>query len=186
MNPYVNHTDPELVSLLLHGNARAFEAIYYRYVKRLTSYARKRIHDREDCFELVQEVFESLWQRHAQLSNVTLLEPYLYRMVKYKIIRYYQHNQVVQKYIDHFKAFETIAEDTESESELDTLREIINSTLLELPERCQTAVRLRIDENLSNGDIAERMGIDKSTVKRYITAALSFFREKHQPLYKSR
>jgi RNA polymerase sigma-70 factor (ECF subfamily) len=186
MNLYQNQTDLELVAALLQGEEKAFEAIYFRYVKVLVRYARKRISNKDDCFEIVQEVFESLWSRHSELSNITLLEAYLYRMVKYKIIRYYQHNNVIQKYTDHFKAFETIIDDGEEEKEIETLREVINTTLAELPERCQVAVRLRIDENLSNGDIAKRMNIDKSTVKRYITAALSYFKEKHPPLYKAR
>lgn len=185
MNPYQHHTDTELVTALLGGDEKAFEIIYFRYVKALTRYARSRVSNKEDCFEIIQEVFESLWIKQSSLSHILVLEAYLYRMVKYKVIRYYQHNRVIQKYSDHFKAFEMTVAETEENEELVTLRELINTTLTELPERWQVAVRLRIDENLSNGAIAERMNIDKSTVKRYITAALSYFREKHPPLYKS-
>lgn len=184
MNPYQHHTDTELVTALLGGDEKAFEIIYFRYVKALTRYARSRVSNKEDCYEIIQEVFESLWIKQSSLADILVLEAYLYRMVKYKVIRYYQHNRVIQKYADHFKAFELSFAETEQD-ELETLRVLINTTLTELPERWQVAVRLRIDENLSNGAIAERMNIDKSTVKRYITAALSYFREKHRPLYKS-
>lgn len=183
MNAYQNDTDPILIAALVSGDGNAFETIYYRYVKGLTAYARKRITNTEDCHELIQEVFESLWARHAKLGHITALEPYLYRMVKYKVIRYYQHHQVVQRYADHFRAFETMVEEVESENEIENLRAVIQTTIKELPERCQEALRLRLDENLSNGDIAARMNIDKSTVKRYITTALSYLREKHAPVY---
>lgn len=183
MSPYANHTDEQLVTALVAGDEKAFEAIYFRYVKGLTAYARKRISRLEDCEEIVQELFASLWARHQQLAHVTALEPYLYRMVKYKVIRYYEHHQVVQKYADHFRAFELMVEDVAHENELEHLRAVIQPTIEELPERCREAIRLRLDENLSNGDIAMRMNIDKSTVKRYITTALSYLREKHAPLY---
>jgi RNA polymerase sigma-70 factor (family 1) len=185
LNPYENDTDPELVAALLDGEDQAFEVIYFRYVKALTRYVRSRIRSKEDSFEIVQEVFESIWARHSELGHVTMLEAYLFRMVKYKIIRYFQHHQVVKKYEDHFKAFEMIASGDEGLSEMDNLRALINGSMDGLPERCRMAVTLRIDENLSNGDIAQRMNIDKSTVKRYMTSALNYFRRVHASHYKS-
>ncbi len=185
MNPYQNDTDPELVAALLNGEEQAFEVIYFRYVKPLTRYVRSRIANKEDSVEIVQEVFESIWARHTGLSHITLLEAYLFRMVKYKIIRYFQHHQVVKKYGDHFKAFESLVTDAEEESssELDHLRALINKSMDALPERCRMAVTLRLDENLSNGDIADRMNIDKATVKRYMTFALNHLRKVHAPHY---
>ena len=180
-----NTPDRELVQRMCEGYEPAFEVIYLRYVKGLTAYARKRITNVEDCHELVQDIFESIWSRRVGLAHVTELEPYLFRTIKYKVIRYYQHNQVVQKYVDHFKAFETMVEEMETEDQISDLRAAIETTLKELPERCQQAVRLRLDENLSNGDIAARMNVDKSTVKRYITTALSHLKEKHSPSLKS-
>jgi RNA polymerase sigma-70 factor (family 1) len=185
MNSSLSHTDSTLMAALIQGDAIAFERIYFKYVRGLTAYARKRITNAEDCYELVQDIFESLWSRRESLGHVTELEPYLFRTIKYKVIRYYQHNQVVQKYVDHFKAFETMVEEMETEDEISDLRAVIETTLKELPERCQQAVRLRLDENLSNGDIAARMNVDKSTVKRYITTALSHLKEKHSPSLKS-
>lgn len=187
MNPYQNHTDAELVAALLQGEDKAFEIIYSRYVKALTLYARRRISNKDDCFEIIHEVFESIWARHADLSHVTILEAYLYRMVKYKIIRYYQHNQVIKKYHDYFIRFEAMIEEIpDEEEEIENLRTIIKGSMEGLPERCRMVVRLRIEENLSNGDIAKRMNIDKATVKRYMTSALNYFRKLHSPLYKSK
>ncbi|MBT1706304.1 sigma-70 family RNA polymerase sigma factor [Chryseosolibacter indicus] len=187
MNSYQHYTDGELVAVLLQGEKKAFEEIYYRYINPLTQYARKRISDKDDCFEIIQEVFESIWLRHSELAHITILEAYLYRMVKYKIIRYFQHNQVVKKYQDHFARFEVIiSELADEEEEVETLRALIKGSMNGLPERCRMVVQLRIDENLTNGDIAKRMNIDKATVKRYMTSALKYFRKLHSPLYKSR
>jgi len=107
-------------------------------------------------------------------------------MVKYKVIRYFQHNKVKEKYAVHFMIFEELVEELYQETEIQTLRSLINNSIGKLPERCQMVVRLRIDENLSNSDIAVRMNIDKATVKRYMTTALSYFRERHSLLYSSK
>ncbi len=182
---YQEHSDQELLALLSRGDGKAFEVIYVRYVKALTRYVRSRISNKDDGFEIVQEIFESIWARHSELGHITLLEAYLFRMVKYKIIRYYQHHRVEKKYEDHFEAFERIVTEAtgEESSEIENLRTLINGSIHELPERCRMAVTLRIDENLSNSDIAQRMNIDKATVKRYMTFALHYLRKAHAPRY---
>jgi len=186
MNPYHDYPDNIIIEMLLSGDDKAFEQIYFRYAKPLYRYALKRISNNEDCEEIIQEIFESLWTRHTGLSHVTNIEAYLYRMVKYKVIRYFQHNKVKEKYAVHFMIFEELVEELYQETEIQTLRSLINNSIGKLPERCQMVVRLRIDENLSNSDIAVRMNIDKATVKRYMTTALSYFRERHSLLYSSK
>lgn len=186
MSPFQNHTDLELVNALQQGEEKAFAEIFQRYAKKLYAYTRKSIAVKEDCQEIVQDAFESLWQKRGKLWDDTKLDAYLYRVVKYKIIRYVSHKKVIQKYSDHFKAFEVAYDDNGDEKELESLRSLLDTSLSKLPERCQMVVRLRIDENLSNGAIAERMNIDKDSVKRYMTHAMSYFKEQHPPLYKAK
>jgi RNA polymerase sigma factor (sigma-70 family) len=72
-------------------------------------------------------------------------------------------NQAIRIAVLIFEAvFETGTEENREPENLDAL---IEKGLAELPERCQVAVRLRLKENLSNGDIAKRMNITKGTVK---------------------
>ncbi len=89
MTSYLNHSDTELAALLSTGDKDAFESIYRRYGSGLYRYARKNITVKEDCEEIIQEVFESLWARRESLGNVTALGAYLYQIVKYKVIRYF-------------------------------------------------------------------------------------------------
>jgi RNA polymerase sigma-70 factor (family 1) len=185
MNPYQNHTDTDLVSLLIEGNERAFAVIYERYAFDLYRYARKNIQDSEDCREIIQDIFESLWKRRAELGHITVLDAYLYRTVKYKIIRYTQHQAVKRKYADHYRLFEAVLETSIDENrEPENIEALIEKGLAELPERCQVAVRLRLTENLSNGDIAKRMNITKGTVKNYMVTALNHLRASYERLYK--
>ena len=60
--------DSQLVSLLVTGDREAFAAIYQTYAGPLIHYARKTIHAKEDCEEIVQEIFESLWARKKTCS----------------------------------------------------------------------------------------------------------------------
>lgn len=185
MNPYQNHSDKELVDLLIEGHEQAFAVIYERYAFRLYRYAARNIQDTEECKEIIQDIFESLWNRHADLQHVSVLDAYLFRTVRYKIIRYTQHQSVKRKYAAHYRLFEAVLESSMEENlEPENIEAWIEKRLAELPERCQLAVRLRLKENLSNGDIAKRMNITKGTVKNYMVTALNHFRIAYAKLYK--
>jgi RNA polymerase sigma-70 factor (ECF subfamily) len=178
-------TDADLVIALNRGDRQAFEMIYRKYVSDLYRYARKNISVKEDCEEIIQEVFESLWSRHRTLQ-VNSLRFYLLSMVKYKVIRYFQHNIVKRKYAEHYKAFDLVynvqGNDTAGP---EAIHALIDTSIKELPERCQAAFRLRLHENLSNGEIASRLNITKKTVEVYMFQAFSHFRASYQKLCKA-
>ena len=176
MGIHSDHTDADLVIALNGGDRKAFEAIYRRYVSDLFSYARRNISSKEDCEEIVQDIFESIWTRHTTL-RVNSLRFYLISMAKYKIIRYFQHNAVKRKYQDHYRAFEVVYDTLEDQPpNAETIQKLIDKSLIELPERCQLAFRLRLHENLSNTDIARRMNITKKTVEVYMFQAFKHLR----------
>jgi RNA polymerase sigma-70 factor (family 1) len=176
-----NHSDEELIPLLLNGSEEAFAVSYNRYAVVLYRYARKTIQDSEDCREIIQDIFESIWKRHADLSHVTVLNAYLYRTVKYKIIRYTKHQGVKRRYANHYRLFETMYDTIpEEERTLENVELMIETFLEELPERCQLAFRLRWKENLSNDDICIRMNIRHNTVRNYLVAALKHLRRSFQ------
>jgi RNA polymerase sigma factor (sigma-70 family) len=206
-------SDNELLSLLVQGDHHAFETIYRRYVQELYRYARQKIEVPEDCEEMIQDVFESLWLRHEEL-NIRSLRHYLFNSVRYMIIRYIAHRNVKQKYAQHYRAF-TQHYIPPPQAELDERSDVLRIPPLEgeldersnvqripplegevdersdvrrglltalsgLPDRCRQAMHLRITENLSNKEIAERMQISKATVELYISKALTHLRsQKH-------
>lgn len=175
----INH-DNILLKRLKGGDEEAFEGIYEKYVGILYRYARKNISVKEDCEEIIQDVFVSLWSRHDQLDHVTVLNAYLFRMVKYKVIRYFQHSAVKKRYAEHYLLFEAVYESS-SEENKDSHHHItsfIDKGIADLPERCREAVKLRLTEGLSNADIARRMNIRKSTVENYMVIAFKHLRSR--------
>jgi RNA polymerase sigma-19 factor, ECF subfamily len=176
MRPADEYTDAELVALLNQGDRKAFEIIYRKYVYELLQFARKNIPVQEECEEIVQEVFTSIWARHRELK-IQALRVYLFSMVKFMTVKYFQRQTLRRRYSEHYKLFEALYDDTIQESfDSPSVREKIERSLASLPERCQTAIRLRLNENLSNGDIARRMKVTKKTVANYVVMFTSHFR----------
>lgn len=176
MKAYLNRTDEELLALLKEGSQQAFEAIYRRYASPLYAYINSRIRQTEDSRELIQEIFESMWLRRESL-NVASLKHYLFSAVRFMTFRYIHKKGLRERYAQHFVLFETAwytLEDPDHDKY--TLRDKIFKALHGLPERCQLAVKMRLSENLSNSEIAERMNITRKTVEVYMSRAMSHLR----------
>lgn len=183
MNPYHNHSDADLVALLCQGDEQAFEIIYRRYAKALYRVARRHL-AQADCEEIVHDVFASLWSRKEKL-NIDSLNNYLFTSVRYNLLRFFRHADVKKKYADHYRSFEAAYEtmDPDNLGDPEQIRRLLLSSIGGLPERCQEAIRLRITENLSNGEIARRMNINKRTVEVYIFKAFSHLRAFRDKIY---
>lgn len=175
---YLGHTDDQLLALLYEGDRNAFEAIYYRYAPGLLAFTKKTIYDAEECNEIVQDIFESLWSRHAELE-IGSLESYLFSAARYLMIKYFRRSRLTREYAEHFTFFES-AYDTMGEDERDQemLRARMMKAIEGLAGHCRTALKLRLHENLSNGEIAIRMNITKETVEHYMVKAIRTLRTK--------
>ncbi|HNP94085.1 MAG TPA: RNA polymerase sigma-70 factor [Cyclobacteriaceae bacterium] len=171
--------DSELVVKIGHGDRNAFAAAYTKYVSDLFRFAANTITDKEDCEEIIQDVFVSLWERRENLE-IDSLKAYLFSSVKYKIIRYIKHQAVKRKYEEHYRHFETtFTHPTEPDQDANVLplNTRLGESLQGLPARCREAFQLRLEQNLTNTEIAQRMQISKRTVEEYMTTAFAHLRK---------
>src|SRR5690606_21578758 len=74
---YTDYTDEELVPLLKTGHPEAFTCIYERHWHALYQTAYRRLADREQCSDIVQDVFIDLWEQRGN-KTIQRLEPYLH------------------------------------------------------------------------------------------------------------
>jgi RNA polymerase sigma-70 factor (ECF subfamily) len=57
----VDHDDATLVDRVIGGDGEAFEALYGRYLPRVYGYVRRRVYNRADIEEAVQDVFVAVF-----------------------------------------------------------------------------------------------------------------------------
>lgn len=187
MDAYTSLADNQLVNLLQEGDRRAFEEIYRRYARLLLRFVAERITEKEDCEEIVQETFVWLWSRRESLYHVTELRPYLYGIVKHKIYNHIRHNIIRREYVDHFLKFRSNIDNSNEElTNLSDVLRILDHSIAQLPDRCQTAFRLSRIEHMPIAAIAEQMNISSRTVENYITQALKHLREACAAFYKAK
>lgn len=186
MNNYQNHPDTVLITLVQGGDVKAFEAIYTRYTSELFGYARKNIAEKEECEEILQDIFESLWKNRERLGHVLVLRSYLWQAVRNRIARYIQRKGISQTHLENYRIFEVMhAVSPEDDVPQEERQQRVLSLLKELPERCRQAVELRLKENLSNKQIAERMNINLKAVEKHFARAFEYLRNNYPQLKKT-
>ncbi|MGN6180592.1 MAG: RNA polymerase sigma factor [Mucilaginibacter sp.] len=166
-------TDNELLSLLKKGDEAAFKELYNRYWDKLFVTAFHRLGDELEAEEVVQDIFVSIWQRRNVLELTYSLATYLSVAVKYKVITKLA-GFAKQKARDASIAAES-AEGVESTSQWlseKELRRQIEECINKLPEKCRIVFQMSREQNLSNKQIAEKLGVSEKTVEGHITKAI--------------
>jgi RNA polymerase sigma factor (sigma-70 family) len=82
---YKSRNDQELADLLKSDDKLAYAEIYNRYHAALYIHAYKRLQLREECKDLVHELFTTLWHKRQEITFKTSLSAYLYTSVRNKI-----------------------------------------------------------------------------------------------------
>lgn len=161
-------------ALLKEGNIEAYEHIYNRYWSRLYAYAYNRLKDKAAAEEIIQEVFFSLWMKHATLDLTHSLSAYLFTAVKYQLFNYIRTSQVRQHYARHFSQFLESTADSSGEEDIEAkdLKAAMDKEVEKLPEKCRQIFRMSRQEHRSIHDIAATLNISHKTVENHLTKAL--------------
>src|SRR4051794_27471188 len=97
---YRNLSDSVLFSLYKEGNRGAYTEIYNRYSGALYAHALKRLNDREEAKDVIQELFTYLWLHRRKITIQTQLSGYLYKATRNRVINILAHREVANYYID--------------------------------------------------------------------------------------
>lgn len=179
MEAYNSLSDLELTDLLKSGDQVAFTEIYHRYKWVLFLHALKRVRDREQAKDIVQELFTTLWDKRADLDLKSHLSGYLYTSVRNRIIKLFAHQQIASQYL---VSLGTVIEEnnciTDHKARQSSLAILIEKEINQLPEKMREVFLLSRKHHLSHKEIALELGIEESTVKRQISNALKVLRVK--------
>ncbi|QQT27243.1 RNA polymerase sigma-70 factor [Sphingobacterium spiritivorum] len=177
MTNYSAYTDSDLINALMRGEHAAFTEIYKRYWKRLFYIAAKKLHDPEEAEEIVQQIFVSMWNRRENLQINTSLNAYLATSVKYRIIKVMDKLYHQQKYADSITS-RNLDDSTQEWLAFLDLKEILNKSISELPEKCQLVFRMSREQYMSQKDIAAALNISEKTVEAHLGKAIKTLRQK--------
>ena len=124
--------------------------------------------------ELVSDVFFALWENRKQLVEITNFDAYIYRIAKFRVLKYLRDNKTLTVDLDEvpieFFAFtETTPEDDYISREL---IDAVNEAIEQLPTKSKLAFKLVREDGMKYKDAAEHLGISVKTLEAQLSYAM--------------
>lgn len=170
----------ELWDRFRRGDQISFEKIYRTHIAGLLNYGYKVTHDRSLIEDSVQDLFYELWQSRENLSRTTSIKFYLFKALRYKIIR--NGKSRLNDFTDLAEATDLVSDDLSYENQLTNIEthalqtEQLRAVIRKLPKRQQEAINLRYYHNFSNEEIAGIMEVNYQSACKFIYTALKSLR----------
>ncbi len=172
------YTDTELYDLLKSGNKSALDEIYKRFHGILYIHAYRRLPDREEVRDIIQEIFIYLWNNKETLE-ISSLSAYLYTSVRSRVLNVYRNNKVRDRYVQSLQDFIAIGEDTiEEKIREKELTVLIEKEVSSLPPQMRLIFEMSRFQDKTHKEIAEELAISPQTVRTQVRNALRILRVK--------
>ncbi len=160
------------------GDEQAFRALYDTYSPRIYSLGVHITRSSILAQELVQEIFEKLWNKRVDLYKIENLQGYIKAMVRNTAsnhLRRMAHEQLILRTLVNEQAVEEPGVDAGLDRVL--IRRLWKEALDSLSPKVREVYLLSRVEGFRNASIAEKLGISIYTVKEYLKKALSVIRK---------
>src|SRR2546423_4925455 len=162
------------------GDIAALETLYRTYWQRLYAFAFRYVQTKEDAEEVAQEIFFRIWRGRAQWMPAGAVRNYLYLAVRNAARDRLERAAVARRWGGRVGRLVTATE-IQSDLEAADLVAAVQRALDELPPKRSAVCKLRLIDELSYAQIAERLGISEKTVETQLARGLKFLRERMRP-----
>src|SRR5690606_17019450 len=156
----------------------AFYQLYERYSRRLYGFVLRYIKLESEAEEIVQEVFVIIWESRNKIDVYSSFESYLFTIAYNATISQFRKKASEKKYLEHLRSIQQVenAPDLIDEIQFNELNERVHSLLNEITPRQREIFRLSREQGLTHDEIAQKLGISTTTVKKHISNTLSFLK----------
>jgi RNA polymerase sigma-70 factor (ECF subfamily) len=161
-------------TILTEDDLKKIFDLYYRSI---LVYANRFLSSREECEDLIQDVFISVWEKKIFFPDEVSLKMYLYKATRNKCYNSIKHKKVKQNYVSN--SLEMLEDDNLFSKQV--LEEEITRQLYQaiemLPKRKKEIIKLSL-RGIKNNEIAEILNINLQTVKTLKSQSYTILREK--------
>ncbi len=171
-------SDSELLRLMQRGDSGALGVLYVRYSGRVRHFAMGFLQNEGDAADVTHDIFVSLWQQRAEISDVESLKAYLFRMTRNAIFSIFRHRRIAEAYMAG-AIYQTEEASSETEEKITTndLLELVQLTIDSMPEQRRRIFTMNRFDHLTYEEIAGALGISRKTVEYHMSQALAQLRK---------
>ena len=178
-----SYNEHQLLRGLTSGDTLHYSYIFKEYYSALCHYAESITGEPGYAEDMVQDVFEKLWQKPYTFEDLRHLKDFLYKATRNAALNFLkgaQHSKERQaRFLDE-------QDDTATTDDLDIIRtevfRLIYREISNLPEQCGKIVHMSYIEGLKNEQIAEILSISLQTVKNQKTRGMKLLRMRLSPV----
>jgi len=170
-----------LLQNLREGSVTAFDSLYQTYSGKLYGFVMSIAkNDAYIAEEIVQQTFIKVWENRETILPEKSFVSFLYTIAHHLLINLYRRQTIEYIYQEYCQQQEpeTTHSETETQIELNSLKEYFNRIADQLPDGRKTVFRMSRNEYLTNKEIAARLNISESTVEKQLSAALRFIKQR--------
>ena len=175
MSRFNRLSDEELISLVNKGNDMAFRELFNRYWEKLYIAAYKVLGDEMICEDIVQDIFLDLLVRSSGMT-IANVKAYLYKAVRFQVAGHIKKLRFLGKRAEIIENCAT-SNNIEEQMSSGEVQSILDKSIALLPGRCREVFYLSRFEDLSNKEIANKLGISVFTVETHMKKALKYLRK---------
>lgn len=170
-------SDTELFFRIQKGDEKAFTIAYELYNKLIYVLSYRYLMDEERAKDVVQYVFVKLWEYRAELNIGISLKNFLFTMAKNYILNLIRNkNTALEKQYEFAQQVLGYEDDLVEKLERREQMSLFYQALAKLPEQKKKICVMKIREEMSNKEIAERLNVSINTVKTHYAEALKLLR----------
>lgn len=167
-----------LLQLVATGDKQAFEQLYEQYEGGVEKYVFFITRSKEVTEEIIQDIFISVWEKREKLPALTSFRGYLYQIARNRVISYFRSVKARYKIVELEKAGPgSMQADADHRVLYNQYYQMVLDAIGLLPERKREVFNLSLEEDLTLDEIAQRLGLSKSTVKQHLYSATASIRE---------
>jgi len=181
MIAYASYTDNELTTLIHNGDEPAFAELYNRYWLELYDTAYRRLRNKEQVEDIIQDIFVRLWIRRAELQ-IENPQAYLHTAVRFQVFKFVERDSTSRSFFEPFDSM-AYSSSTADEKVLEKeLLEVVEAYIEALPEKRKQIFLMHIKLNLSTQEIADRLNISQKTVQNQLATSMQGLHNKIAPI----
>ena len=170
MYELVTPCEKELLAKVALGNEHAFSELFHNYHQQLGTHIYRVTGSLELAEEIVQDVFLKIWMNREILTGVENFRAYLFVISKnhaLNCLRKLAKERIHQKTIEENAIALSLTDTSENNGYYTLLDEAIDH----LPPQQQKVYLLSRHNRLKYDEIANKMGLSRETVKKYLQAS---------------
>ena len=136
------------------------------------------LEDEDIAQDVVQDVFQMLWEKNLTLNIHTSLSSFLYTSVRYRILDQFKRNKIEHSFLSTLRTeIESGVSSTDDAIAEKEFTRKIEEGLNKLPPKMRTVFELSRIHEYSYREISKELNLSENTVKKQISNSLKILRD---------